>query len=288
MDTSQAAPQGLTDYEREQLEKIRAWKNDRPDMISRVFLPATIPFSFILYHVVPKRVMVGMVDGFNHIAKSFVDRDDILAKADAAGVEELKGKDLLILDQLAAGITDWAKGAAVVEGAVTGMGGFLTISVDIPVIITLALRTAYKIGLCYGFDGTTEDDKNFILGILAASSAGSLQDKLAALFMLKSLETALFRKVAGAAVEQIAMRGVARGSSTMIAKRFASSLSANIVRRKALQLVPGVGAVIGGAVNGWFMKNVCTAATCSFQRRWLSEKYSAQDIEKEAKPYERQ
>jgi len=278
MSTSHAPPAGLTDYEREQLDKIRAWKNDRPDMISRVFLPATIPFSFILYHVVPKRVMVGMVDGFDYIAKSFVDRDDVLAKADADDVEELKGKDLVILDHLASEVTDWARGVAVVEGAVTGMGGFLTISVDIPIIITLALRTAYKIGLCYGFDGRAEEDKNFILGILAVSSAGSLQDKLAALVLLKSMETAMVQKMAGAAVERIAMRGVARGSSTMIAKKFASNIGANIVRRKALQLVPGVGAVIGGTVNGWFMKNVCTAATCSFQRRWLIEKYSVENV----------
>lgn len=279
MDTLHTMPVGLTDYEKEQLEKIQAWKKDRPDMISRVFLPATIPFSFILYHVVPKRVMTGMVNGFNHIAKSLVDRDDILAKAGVEDIVELRFEDLAIPDQLASEVSDWALGGAVAEGTVTGMGGFLTISVDIPIIITLALRTAYKIGLCYGFDGRTEEDKNFMLGILAASSAGSLQDKLAALLMLKSLETAMFRKLAGAAVEQIAMRGVARGSSTLIAKSFATNISSDIIKYKALQLIPVAGAAIGGAVNYWFMKNVCTAAVCSFQRRWLLEKYPAQDIQ---------
>lgn len=274
MADTQPPPHALTGYEREQLEKIRAWKNERPDMISRVFLPATIPFSFILYHIVPQRVMQGMVDGFDHIAKSLADRDDILAKAGAYGIEELKRKELMVSDRLSDEVAKWAMGGAIIEGAATGMGGFVTISIDIPIIITLALRTAYKIGLCYGFDGRTEDDKNFILGILAASSAGSLQDKLAALLLLKSMETAMFRKVAGTVAERAAMEGVARGSSTMIAKKFASSLSANIVRRKALQLVPGVGAIIGGSVNGWFMKNVCTAAVCSFQRRWLINKYS--------------
>ncbi|MDO8804559.1 MAG: EcsC family protein [Elusimicrobiota bacterium] len=278
MNADQKPAVDLNSYERAQLENIRTWKTERPDMLHRVFLPATIPFSFILYHIVPKRVMRGLVDGFDQVAKTLADQDDLLRKAGVADIEELRHKSLRLSDNLSEDVRNWAMGGAIAEGAVTGMGGFFTISIDIPIIITLALRTAYKIGLCYGFDGRTEDDKNFIMGILAASSAGSLHDKLAALVMLKSIETVMFQKMAMAAMEKVAAEGLARGSSTLLAKKLASDISADIVRHKALQLLPGVGAVIGGSVNGWFMNNVCKAAVRSFQKRWLMQKYSVSDI----------
>ncbi len=70
-------------------------------------------------------------------------------------------------------------------------GALIGLAVDIPAIITLALRTIHKIGLCYGFEAISERDDHFVLDILSASGANSQAEKVVALGMLKQIQVAI-------------------------------------------------------------------------------------------------
>jgi hypothetical protein len=76
--------------------------------------------------------------------------DDLLREAEVASARELHNLELERLDVLADGVHNWAVGVAAAEGAATGALGLAGMVADIPVVITLALRTIHKIGLCYG------------------------------------------------------------------------------------------------------------------------------------------
>ena len=54
-------------------------------------------------------------------------------------------------------------------------------------------------------------------------------------------------------------------------KNLAKQLGVNLTKRKALQIIPVIGAFVGGSVNGWYIKDVGWAARRAFQERWLVE-----------------
>ena len=55
----------------------------------------------------------------------------------------------------------------------------------------------------------------------------------------------------------------------VLARNLAKQLGINLTRRKALAVIPVLGAVVGGSANGWWLKEVGWAARRAFQERWL-------------------
>lgn len=53
-------------------------------------------------------------------------------------------------------------------------------------------------------------------------------------------------------------------------RNLAKQLGVNLTKRKALAIVPAIGALVGGSANGWWIKEVGWAARRSFQERWLA------------------
>jgi len=149
---------------------------------------------------------------------------------------------------------------------------------DIPAIITLALRTIQKIALCYGFEITTKQEKEFVLAVLAASGANGMQEKLAALGTLKMIEVQIakqtWKKMTGIAAENQLSKEV----GIIGIRNLAKQLGINLTKRKALQAIPVIGAVVGASVNGWYIKEVGWAARHSFQERWLIENQKITEI----------
>lgn len=99
-----------------------------------------------------------------------------------------------LCDNLADEVHNWAIGIASAEGGVVGALGIAGMAADFPAIITLALRTIHKIGICYGYEAKTELDNQFVLGILSASGANSVKEKEMALLTLKNIETMLIKQ----------------------------------------------------------------------------------------------
>lgn len=158
------------------------------------------------------------------------------------------------------------------EGGITGATGVFGLAADIPAIITLALRTIHKIGLCYGFEANNEMDDQFVLAILSASGANSVSEKTAALSMLRSVEITIAKRTWKAMAEKTAQQQISKEGAIIAIKDIAKQLGINLTKRKALQAIPAVGAIIGSSVNGWYIKDVGWAARRAFQERWLVDK----------------
>ena len=268
----------MDDYEKRQFEGIETWKKERPNVLGGMLVPVTLPLSWLVRKTIPRAVTKGVIDGLDKLAKWTTDTDDILHKGQVDEICQLRKKNLKLSDDLAAGVVKWAIGMAVVEGAATGAGGIIALSVDVPIIITLALRTVHKIGLCYGYESRTENDRLFMLGLVSASVAPSYSDKMGTLATLKGIELAIARQTMATLAEKaVAEEMGAVGTATAI-KSLSSRLGGDLARRKILQAIPVAGAAVGGSVNGWLMKNVGRTAQRSFQRRWIVDKYGLTDI----------
>jgi hypothetical protein len=158
-------------------------------------------------------------------------QERVLKEAGVTTAAELKQLQLRDLDGLAKGFHQWTIGYAVAEGAASGALGLPRIGMDVPLLVTMALRTVQGIGICYGYMSDDEAERGFALGVLAAAGANSLQEKTAALLFLKQLQVTImkntFRTMAAKAEEQsfskeaaiIALRNLARQLGVNLTKR---------------------------------------------------------------------
>lgn len=175
-------------------------------------------------------------------------------------------------------VHDWAIGLAVVEGTATGAFGILGAPVDVLAIITIAMRTIHKIGVCYGYECETEADRQFVLGILAASGANSIEEKIAALTTLRALEVLIAKQTWKSMAEKAAQSQLSKEAAIIGIKNLAKQLGINITKRRALAAIPAIGALIGGSINGWYIKDVGWAARRAFQERWLRDNGKLIDV----------
>jgi EcsC protein family len=269
----------MSDYEQAQADGIEKWKAEEPGAISQIFGIVVQPLAWLVQQVVPEAAIQGALDFASAAGKWLADTADILHEAEVEKVAELRTKDLSLSDRLADEIHNWAIGVAVVEGTATGTFGILGAPVDVPAIITVAMRTIHKVGLCYGYECESEPDRQFVLGILAASRANSIEEKVTALTTLRALEVLIARQTWKSMAEKAAQSQLSKEAAILGIKNLARQLGINITKRRALAAIPAIGAFIGGSVNGWYVKDVGWAARRAFQERWLRDNDKLIDIE---------
>ncbi|HFU4567379.1 TPA: EcsC family protein [Bacillus cereus] len=279
MSVSYSNNRSLTLYEKQQLNEIEKWKSEEPSIIQQTVSKAFEPVNKIVNVIVPEKAIQGALDGASELGRWLADYNDLKRDGKVENIKELRTKDLGLSDKLADEVHNWAIGIAATEGGATGFLGVFGMAADIPAIVTLALRTIHKIGLCYGYECKTEEEKNFVLAILSASSANSMEEKTASLAMLKTIQN-IIAKNAWGKIREIALKNpYGIHAVIMLTKNLAKQLGINITKRKALQAIPFIGAAVGGTVNGAFIKDVGWAARRAFQERWLRDNDKIIDVE---------
>jgi len=270
----------LSEYESSQVAAIAAWKEKSPGVVSKSLGTVSAPITWLAEKVIPELVIRKAINTVDFAANWLADSRSIQKDAQVDQIAELRTKDLKLSDDLAGHIHTWAIGMATAEGTAAGLGGMLTLSADMPAVVILALRTIYEVGLCYGFEFENKADRQFILGVLAVSSANSMGDKKLVLEKLRGIElTALaaesqaLQAMPADSVDAEPVRGKQKSMPRFDISSLAKTVGMNLTKRKALQMIPVVGAVVGGSVNGWFIKDTGWAARRCFQQRWLIENH---------------
>ncbi|HHA2859278.1 TPA: EcsC family protein [Stenotrophomonas maltophilia] len=261
----------LTPYEQQQWKAIVEWKNEEPSVISQTAGKALAPVSWLIGKVVPEAAMRGILDLSSSAAEWLTDTGDLTRDAGVSSLNELKTLGLQRSDELADEVHNWAIGMAGAEGAATGAAGIFGIAADIPMVLVLALRTIHKIGACYGFEAKSKEDKDFMLAILSASSANEMAEKTAALTTLRMVQVSIAKTTWKKLAEKAATDRFSKEAGVIAVKTLAKQLGINMTKRKALQAIPAIGAVVGGSVNAWYLKEIGWSARHAFQERWLLE-----------------
>ena len=261
----------LSDYEAKQIELIKAWEAEEPGVVSKAVGVVTAPLAWLVQKAIPEVALMGALDFSSTVAKHLSDRNDLLRDAKVTSLTELHDLELERLDLLADEVHNWAVGVAAAEGAATGAAGLPGMAADVPIVITLALRAIHKIGLCYGYECADEMSQKYVYAVLSASGANSVKEKVASLAFLRSLQVVLMRQTWKAMSEKAVASQFSKEAGVIALRNLAKQLGVNLTKRKALAVVPVVGAVVGGSANGWWLKEVGWSARRSFQERWLRD-----------------
>lgn len=261
----------LSAYEEGESLAIRKWNDAPPGIMAGAMATAALPVTWLVQKVVPEKSIRAALEGANKLAEQLTDGDEILREGGVTSIVELRSGELERSDKLTDSVHNWAIGIAATEGAAAGAIGLPGMAADIPVIVTLAIRTIRKIGLCYGFECKGEAETDFVLGVLPAAGANSISDKIEALLTHRTIETMLVRQTWKAIGERAAATSLSNEAGIIAIRSLAKQLGVNLTKRKALQALPAIGAGIGATMNGMFIKDVGWAARRTFQMRWLRE-----------------
>jgi len=261
----------LTRYESRELREIKEWKAKEPSVIDKTLGIVVEPLSWMVRKIVPDAALQGALNLARVTASMTVDKQDILREGGVEEIEHLKIKNLKLSDRLADEVHNWAIGIATVEGAGTGFFGIFGAPVDIPALVTISLRTVEKIGLCYGYEVNTKREEDFVMGVLSAAGANSMEEKLGALLAIRSIQQTLLKQTWKKMAETAAKTQMSKEGAIIALRNLAKQLSINITKRKALAAIPWIGSLIGGSMNAWYLRDVGWAARRVYRERWLKE-----------------
>lgn len=267
----------LTPYEVTQVDKINKWKNEEPGIVSQTLGVILTPVGKAINTIIPDAALEGALNGCNAAGEFLADQDDILRDGGVRTISELRTKDIQLSDRLADEVHNWAIGIATAEGGAVGFFGGPGIAADIPALMVLSTRTIHKIGLCYGYEANTENEKRFVLSILSIVGSNSLKEKQAALVEIAMLKQAL--KQTWKKIEEKALERAFNETLIMLVKKVCQQLGINLTKRKAAQVIPIIGALIGATINGDYMRELGYAAIRSYQERWLTDNDKWVDVD---------
>ena len=274
----------LTKYDKQQVEKIKSWKAEKPSVFKgELEGPDTLTQQalWLAEQVLPETYKPSsgelesmLKDAFDKAyaaAEWLADSDDIKEEAKVLDLKALRTKNLQLCDRLADGIQHWSTGLAAAEGAATGVGGFLTMGMDIPALVTLLLGTIYKMGMCYGYKASREAHKRVFAIILLACLADTNEEKQLLLKAMNKLLDLIVKKTweglpATSVTQTIKIAGFEVSGESLV-----TYMGNHLLEREGLQAVPGVGALVGAGMNSWYAHQFGRTARYFFQELWLLE-----------------
>lgn len=259
-------PQDPSRYAEQQRAAIERWKQQRPGWIESSIAWVSQPLSWVVQQIVPVSLVESALITINSVAEQMTHEQALLEQSSLATISELQSYSLQHSDRLTQQIQQHAIAMATTSGAALGATGVGGLAFDISALLTLALRTIHQIGLCYGEQNL---DEQVVLAILAASSAEQRSARSEISESLLQLKNMLTEEVVESKLEDLLVVKVVQSSRFFATREVARHLGRRMARRKAAQLVPMVGAVIGGTSNLLFIQDVGEAAQRLFQERWL-------------------
>jgi hypothetical protein len=230
--------------------EIAQFRSSKPSMLGRGIERLTHPFGKALSSVVPDALVEGVLKGLDQAvgAPALVrfkhDTDDLDAAHDAART-----------------VVRTARTISATTGAAAGFGGAISMGLDIPATIGIALRTIRDTGRAYGFDGEGPAERIFRLQILelaALDQPDLREERIAALEAAIGEDGALIH-ADHKEITPIVDQAVERVSRAVAFTSF---------RSRAGMVVPVVGSLVGGLVNRSFQGDVGEAARFAFLLRW--------------------
>jgi hypothetical protein len=262
----------LTPYEQKVLKELRDWQAEPPGWGARLMAKPGSKVAEAGKVVVPASALRAALKGADRLGRRFADDRSILVRAGVADLQALRALPLESLDGLSRTVTRRALAQGGATGALFGIAGAAGLVADVPTLLTLAMRTIHRVGLCYGEKPAAGDERRLALGVFALVSANSAEEKALAVGALRA-GTALLEAASRDGIERITERELAKDATVYSLQNLARAIGLNLGKRKIAGSVPVVGAAVGAAVNAWYLNDVAQAARYTFQERWLRERY---------------
>ena len=181
------------------------------------------------------------------------------------------GDELKAADAVAKHYWNWHLAYALGEGGATGAVGFAGLVADVPALLAVSLRLIRQIGICYGFDMASQQEQEYLMHVLRIGSTSNVKARMESLIALKHVEQILLKLSWQKMSRDLARKEISRRSLLASTRQFAQRMGLHLTERKALQLVPVIGALVGASFNALFVNDVGRSAYMVYRRRRIAE-----------------
>jgi hypothetical protein len=263
-------------YLLQELEVVTKWEKEQKGLwfwekIGRV------PFM-ILDRITPKMVHKKLGQALDEIG-SFIQKGgsyltsekEVLKRvkkhtgSDEIEIDSLRELPLSAMDEISEAIVQTRKKVAMTQGATTGIGGFLTLSIDIPFILGISLKTLQEIALSYGYDPNEQRERIFIIKCLQFVSS-DIVGKQTILQELSEFNNASPEKRDQTLSQLQGWREV------MV------SFRDNFGWKKLFQMIPIAGILFGSFINKSMMHDIGEAGRMLYRKRRILEKLEEKEV----------
>ncbi len=179
--------------------------------------------------VLPDKYHEIITSAIKNMVKIVLSGSQFITKKSYPFTMSLKEREKLVREKI-----DFYKKTAMLEGAGTGAGGFLMALADFPLLLSIKIKFLYDIAAIYGFDVTDYKERLYILKIFQlAFSSQAVVNKV--FFEIENWEE--YSKTLPIDINLFDWR------------EFQQEYRDYIDIAKLLQIIPGIGAVVGAYTN---------------------------------------
>jgi hypothetical protein len=174
-------------------------------------------------------------------------------------LEEAAKLPLSTMDQAVEKLTGNRKKLATIQGASTGIGGIFTLTIDIPLLLGLQLKTLQDIAICYGYDPKDKKERLFIVKCLQFVSA----DIVGKQSILKQIS--LFDDKDDSAKREVL-------SEIQGWREVVFSYRDQMGWKKLFQMIPIAGLIFGAFINRSAVNDIAEAGRMFYRKRRIIER----------------
>jgi hypothetical protein len=200
--------------------------------------------------VIPESIHKAITEAIKQMTKA------ILFGAGLTYPDMPQGISLQVREQLVRERINFYRNAAAAEGIATGAGGLLLGLADFPIWLTLKMKMLFEIASLYGLDVRDIKERVYILHIFQLTFS-SQQHRKSVFEMMQDWED--YSSKLPADMKEFDWRN------------FQQEYRDYIDLAKLLQLVPGIGAAVGGLVNHWLTEKLGINAINAYRMRWQNK-----------------
>ncbi|TVY11815.1 EcsC family protein [Paenibacillus cremeus] len=171
--------------------------------------------------------------------------------------EPLTTMTLALRDHRAEELLSFYKKLAAAEGAGTGAGGILLGLADFPILIGIKMKFLFELAHVYGHSTLDYRERLFILYVFQLAFSGQTK------------RPALLRTIAEWEETAPSLPPADKYAQHIDWRQLQQEYRDTIDLRKMLQLVPGIGAVIGAWANYGLLEELGRVGMNCFRLRWL-------------------
>jgi uncharacterized protein (DUF697 family) len=230
-------------YEEKITDEVMAWKR-KITKPSRWFQRLAKKSQAKMNALIPEKVHVVITEGVKKIVQAVLTGAEFTTKKRDVGNLSLEAKDEMLQQAL-----NTYKKMAAAEGAGTGAGGLLLGFADFPLLLTIKFKFLFEAASIYGFDVTDYHERLFILHVFQLAFSSDERRR----YILDSMEHWDQR------IKEIDWR------------TFQQEYRDYIDVAKLLQLVPGIGAIVGAYANYNLLDHLGETAMNTYRMRLLQK-----------------
>jgi hypothetical protein len=174
------------------------------------------------------------------------------------GMEDIAALSLEDMDKISRNLASNRRKTAAVQGATTGIGGLFTLSIDIPALLGISLKTLQEIAIIHGYDPNDKKERIFIIKCLQFASADivgkrAILDNLASYFDGEASSREVMAQIQGW-------------------REVVYTYRDQFGWKKLFQMVPVAGIIFGAFTNRAMVGDIAEAGSILYRKRRIIDR----------------